>query len=35
MSDMEKRRKIEYIFKGYRTMNRRMQRELSNLGIEN
>lgn len=34
MSDKEKKRQLEHLFKGYRTMNRRMQRELNNLGIE-
>lgn len=34
MSEREKKRQLEHLFKGYRTMNRRMQRELNNLGIE-
>lgn len=34
MSDIDKKKQIEHLFKGYRTMNRRMQRELSSLGID-
>ncbi len=34
MSDIDKKKQIEYLFKGYRTMNGRMQRELNSLGIE-